>query len=473
MLTVNFVTNRPTMGETRTYEDFYKFLGTRPHLLGVVSTMYPDLTASFLTESLANVVTLNKNTDKYRPIDSMYFEWNIDTNYIKRIKFAADVTTTGTNGTEISCVFTERYYEKYDIFKIDGSMQQCIVISRPVRLSDNSWQVYARIIDNNYASVLDLSACKAGMTTRFQSVAMPEMHEEGYAKYQSNIEKHRNYLTTFRVDDSQSALYGAHEDVFLKIAEGKGDVMEKEGLYKMTSMEKNLMENFLLVRNQGLLFNKTNVDINGKATIQDPDTGRPLYIGDGIIPQIERFASKYAYNKLTMSVLETAIHMLAQKAASPTGNNFMFVINERMWTQLQGILSDYLWKFKSTLGSYAWSKKANGNLTVGTTYDAYEFAGNTITFKVDRTFTREYGSEKGFGMAIDLTADAVSGKPAMEMFTLKNCQFITNKYPGVGGFSGSESGVVSSPVAASKLINWGIAGVGVYNPWRSFILREI
>ena len=473
MLTVNFVTNRPTMGETRTYEDFYKFLGTRPHLLGVVSTMYPDLTASFLTESLANVVTLNKNTDKYRPIDSMYFEWNIDTNYIKRIKFAADVTDTGSNGAEISFTFTERYYEKYDIFKIDGSMQQCIVVSRPVRLSDNNWQVYARLIDNNYSSVLDLNACKAGMTTRFQSVAMPEMHEEGYAKYQSNIEKHRNYLTTFRVDDSQSALYGAHEDVFLKIAEGKGDVMEKEGLYKMTSMEKNLMENFLLVRNQGLLFNKTNVDINGKATIQDPDTGRPLYIGDGIIPQIERFASKYAYNKLTMSVLETAIHMLAQKATSPTGNNFMFVINERMWTQLQGILSDYLWKFKSTLGSYAWSKKANGNLTVGTTYDAYEFAGNTITFKVDRTFTREYGSEKGFGMAIDLTADTVSGKPAMEMFTLKNCQFITNKYPGVGGFSGSESGVVSSPVAASKLINWGIAGVGVYNPWRSFILREI
>lgn len=138
MLTVNFVTNHPTMGETRTYEDFYKFLGTKPHLLGVVSTMYPDLTASFLTESLANVVTLNKNTDKYRPIDSMYYEWNIDTNYIKRIKFASDVTDTGANGTDISFTFTERYYEKYDIFKIDGSMQQCIVISRPVRLADNN-----------------------------------------------------------------------------------------------------------------------------------------------------------------------------------------------------------------------------------------------------------------------------------------------------------------------------------------------
>lgn len=27
MLVANFVTNRPTMGDTRTYEDFSKFLG--------------------------------------------------------------------------------------------------------------------------------------------------------------------------------------------------------------------------------------------------------------------------------------------------------------------------------------------------------------------------------------------------------------------------------------------------------------
>lgn len=42
--------------------------------------------------------------------------------------------------------------------------------------------------------------------------------------------------------------------------------------------------------------------------------------------------------------------------------------------------------------------------------------------------------------------------------------FITNKYPGVGGLDGLSSGVVSSPVAASKLIDWGYSGVGVFNP---------
>lgn len=94
---------------------------------------------------------------------------------------------------------------------------------------------------------------------------MPELHEEGYVKYQSNIERHRNFITTFRVDDSYSALYAAHEDQFISIAEGKGQGDLTETIYKMTKKEKNLLENFLYARNNGLLFNKCNVDSNGLA----------------------------------------------------------------------------------------------------------------------------------------------------------------------------------------------------------------
>lgn len=77
---------------------------------------------------------------------------------------------------------------------------------------------------------------------------------------------------------------------------------------------------------------------------------------------------------------------------------------------------------------------------------------NTISFKVDRTFSREYGADKGFGMMIDLTADKTSGTPAIEMFTLKGADFIQNRVVGVGGIDGLSSGTVSSPVAASKVI---------------------
>lgn len=180
MIIANFVTNRPTMSETRTYEDFYKFLGTRPTKLGVVSRLYPELTASYLTESLRNIFYQDvKSGNKYQSIDSMYFEWEVETNYIKRVEFAAVPEETGENGSEIVMAFKERYYEKYDIFKIDKTMQQCIVVSRPVRKRDDYWEVTVRLIDNDYGSILDLSGCQIGDTTRFQSNAMPEMHEEG------------------------------------------------------------------------------------------------------------------------------------------------------------------------------------------------------------------------------------------------------------------------------------------------------
>ena len=36
-----------------------------------------------------------------------------------------------------------------------------------------------------------------------------------------------------------------------------------------------------------------------------------------IIPQVERFASKYAYNKLSMEVLRTVLSMMGEKAQKP------------------------------------------------------------------------------------------------------------------------------------------------------------
>lgn len=473
MIVANFVSNRPTMSETRTYEDFYKFLGTRPTKLGVVSRLYPELTASYLTESLRNIFYQDgKSGNKYQSIDAMYFEWEVETNYIKRVEFADIPTEDGAGGTEIVMAFKERYYEKYDIFKIDKTMQQCIVVSRPVRKADNYWEVVVRLIDNDYSSVLDLSGCQIGDTTRFQSNAMPEMHEEGYVKYQSNIEKHRNFITTHRCDDSYSALYAAHENVFISIAEGKDTGSLKETLYKMDKKEKVLLDNFLYVRNNGLLFNKSNVDVNGKPTICDPDTKRPIYIGDGIIPQVERFASKYAFAKLSIDVFQTVLATMNEKATNPTGNKYVFICNERMWFLIQNVLGDFLAKYK-TIGTYLWSKAANDYIKVGATFNSYEYGGNEISFKVDRTFSREYGMEKAYCLCLDLTADATSAEPPIQMFTLKGGDFITNKYPGVGGLDGLSSGVVSSPVAASKLINWGYSGVGVFNPYRSFILREL
>lgn len=154
-----------------------------------------------------------------------------------------------------------------------------------------------------------------------------------------------------------------------------------------------------------------------------------IYIGDGLIPQVERFASKYVYNnKPTVDVFNTIMQTMNEKAEKPTGNKYMFICNEKLWNDIQLALGGYLHQFK-TDGCYMYSKSANDYVKVGATFDTYRFGGNEITFSVDRTFTREYG-DKGYGLCIDLTADLASGKPAMAMFSLKGCDVLTSKYPG-------------------------------------------
>ena len=66
------------------------------------------------------------------------------------------------------------------------------------------------------------------------------------------------------------------ENVFIQVAEGKDKKSLIPTIYKMDKKEKQLLDSFMYSRNNGLIFNRSNVDKNGKATIQDPSTGRPI-----------------------------------------------------------------------------------------------------------------------------------------------------------------------------------------------------
>lgn len=461
---------KSTMGTTKTYEDFVKFLGAKPHRLGVVSKMYPDLTASYLTESLMNIYTNSNKTSKYQSLDALMFEWEIDVDYIKRVEFAAVPEGDGANGTNIIMAFKERYYEKYDTFRIEGSRQLCIVLGAPIRKADNYWEVVVQLVDNDYSLTLDVDACQPGMKTRFITNYMPEMSEEGYTKYQSNIERHRNHISLHRNDISFSSQFAALEDVFIDLGKNAGKGSSSEVIYKMKKKEQELLENFLYARNNALLFGKSNFDANGKCTVTDPATGRQIPMGDGIISQIERYAQKYVYAKLSINAFDTIMEQMRQKSKKSTGNQYIFIVNEKLWSQIQRTLREYLKDFK-TDGTFFYSKKANSEVKVGATFSTYEMGGNQISFQVDKAFTLEY-TDKGYGVVIDLTADATTGTPAMQMFTLKGSEFIRGVLKGVGGLDGVTSGDVASPVAASKIIHMGYSGVGVFNPYRSFIIEE-
>lgn len=283
MKIASFVTNLPTMDDTRTREDYYKYLGEKPTELGVLGRLYPNNTASFLTESLKNIFYLSKDKgNRYQSVNSFMYEWELEVNNIKRVEFAAVPEGDGAGGTEIVMAFRERYYGKFDTFKIEKTGQHCFCVSNPIRKADNYWTQVVRLVSTNYDTILDFSGCQPGDTTRWISNYHPELHDEGHVKWQSNVERHRGYLCTHRNDASYSAQYAAMEDVFIKIAEDKNG-RHSEALYKMDKLEKNLLENFMAARNQALLLGKSNIDKNGKPTIVNPEDNRPIYITDGVI----------------------------------------------------------------------------------------------------------------------------------------------------------------------------------------------
>ena len=274
MATIGYVTNAPfNQGETRTYENFLKMLGDKPKNLGLLSRMYPQCTSTYYTEALGNIFYNNaKKANKFQSIDSYMIEWQLDVNEIKRVPLAAMPEGDGADGTEITFYFPYRYYEKYDIFKVEDTRQQFIVISHPVKKGSNLWMVSARLVSEDYNTLLDLSGTHAGSLTVFQSNAVPELSEEGYVKNQSNIQKIRNYLTTFRNDIDYSSKFELLEDKFIKVAKGDNNVT----YYQLDTKEKQLLDNFMLARGKGLLLNRSNIDPRtGKPNIVDPESGRP------------------------------------------------------------------------------------------------------------------------------------------------------------------------------------------------------
>ena len=457
-----FSTTRPNMPTTRTYEDFMKFLGANPARLGIVSTLYDQYTATHLTEALMNTYTMEKGKKGFQSINSFLIEWDLQAKKIKRVPLIAAPEGSGLNAGDVKFYFPENYYQKYDTFVVERTRQQFIVLNRPQRLRDNCWLVIAKILDNDYDSVVDPSTA-AGFQTRFVTNYVPELHSEGYTKYQSNCEKMRTYIATHRCDIDMSAMYKPMEDVFIQIGKGSDD----DPVYKMNTAEKDCLDSFMEARNNALLWGKSNMDASGKPKIYDED-GRPIVSADGVIAQIERFATKFVFSKLNVGYFEKALQAMVAKSEKPQGNSYMLICNTAFYNEWQRVMNAWIVAHK-TDGSFLYSKGANGYVDLGATYESYTFGGNKISVKIDRCFDVEFPTRK-YAALIDLTADASTGKPAMAFFTFKGGDIIHNVIVGVGGKSGLASGEVSSPVAGSKLVNWGYGGVAVFNPYRSVIM---
>lgn len=385
MLVAEYINSRANMTGSRTYHDFSQFLGRLEHRVGLAASLSQGHTVSNLTEKIENVVYQDVPKPGRKSINAFAIEWDVDVNFIKRVEFAAIPEGDGIGGTEIRMFFKEKYYDKHDTFVIDKSHQQCYVTRRPIWRSNHMFEYTVRLIDNDYKSYLDVSACQPGMKTHFLSNAHPyDYHDQGYTKYQSNMETHRNYMTLHRNDIDASQAYLANEDVFLKISDTETHGSER--LFKMSSMEKTLIENFLEAKAKHDLWAESNVDVNGKPTIIDPETQRPIYIGDGIIPQIARFAYVITFDTLLIAHLKEALNFLIKKGTKLTGNDYVLICNSIFWNMVGDNLMDEMrnWSpgaammYSKTTGTKRKVGEAVDGLKVGNTFVGYEYQGKVI-----------------------------------------------------------------------------------------------
>lgn len=175
-----FTTINPNMSNTRTFGDFSKWLGEKPARFGIVSRMHPENTIEYITEALGNIFYNDYKKSKFQNINSMYYEWEIETNEVKRVALADTPVGDGQNGAEITMAFTEHYYNMNDIFELEDTKQQFFVVSGPVRQSDVYWEYQVRILDNSYDTKLEGdNTLSQGSLSRWIGCAFPELHEYG------------------------------------------------------------------------------------------------------------------------------------------------------------------------------------------------------------------------------------------------------------------------------------------------------
>ena len=103
------------------------------------------------------------------------------------------------------------------------------------------------------------------------------------------------------------------------------------------------------------------------------------------------------------------------------------------------------------------------NYRVGATLNSYEYNGNIISFRVDRTLTREYSMP--FGMCIDFSGNKSNGNPAIQKFSLKGKDYMPFRLDGPG--YGVEQ--VSTTVAGGVRGIMGHQGICVFNPYKSYL----
>lgn len=457
MRVINYNTIPSHASDTRTMQTIGAMLGNKPERLSQMVTLRPDYTINFLTDGLKNTFFKDvKNKDKFEPIKSMSYEWNIQSHQIPRIKIVEDTTEDGYGRVMVPVYLEQKYFDKSDTFRLEND-QQLFVKMAPERISERCWKYMCTLTGDDSTRRINVAYLKKGKKTQYVSNYFPELSERGYHKFMFNVEKHRGYISRHRVSGSYSSDYAVLEDTYMQ---------HGEEYFKIDKMDKLLMDNLLLARNNGMLFGKSNHDIFGKCLDQD-SRGRDEPMSDGVITQFSRYSDQHRYNNLTTSVFDDALDSVVAHTGKSEGNNVTLICNRRARRQIHKVLEQ---KLRGAGQDNAWFYNKDGKkIDLGAEFRSYSVNGNTMNFLVDESLTQHY-PDQGYGIFMDTSVN--DGMPNISGMTLEGRSMISGTIAGMGGLDGKTSGEIVTSVDGSEKHLLAYASALVANPYAGHIIKE-
>jgi hypothetical protein len=443
----------PNGADTKTMQDLGSLIGLKPEMSKAVVSLYPNLSLQKLTEQLGAVY--HKGVENLKDIEAFSFEWLIKTNQIPRIKISEDCSENGEGGSEFSIILEKKFYDKNDVFELDNE-QQLFVKRVPESLPGGKSRLWVQLVSPDISRRANTNFMRRGQTTKYISNYHPELSERGYSKFMHNIEKHRGFISRHRVGDSVSGDFAKLKNKYLQ----HGGVF-----FKMSTMEKDLMDLLHLTFENSMLLGHGNFDDSGNCLITEED-GRPIPIGEGVITQIKRYCGQQRFSNLSVTHFDNAISDTVEKLEKKTGNRLVAICNWKFYQQAQRVL-DALLKTRVT-DNYFYTK-TGGKIKVGAEYNAYEFSGNVITFMENQALTDRY-PDRAYCVLLDTSL--YDGEPNIQQITLQGMSMFKGTLKGMGGLTGGESGEVSSLIHGSRVEIMGYRGVKVANPYGAHILEE-
>jgi hypothetical protein len=299
-------------------------------ILSYVFGRYENSSIDFLTNGMGKtIVTENRQ-----------YEWPVmiesdKSIVIKQAKWqGATITadlTPGINGTPIQLWLGERWFGPGAILEFDDKEFQVRVMGTPYQ--DGNDYVYTVVCaDGQPASFIPPSLLTAGCQVSRLGSAYEEYSEEAdIVNYQTPF-KLRNHLTTMRLSYD---ITGSAVSTVMVIA--MRDPKTKKTTYLWSDYQEWLaLRQWYQTLDRQLVYSKFNANQDGTTDLIGT-SGRPVYIGAGLLQQIAP-SNRKTYTTLTVDILEDFLFDLSYNVLGTNDRKFVALTGEMGMKELDRVL---------------------------------------------------------------------------------------------------------------------------------------